>query len=89
MYNSAVPKAGLGLVMMMMMVATMVMMIWWIRGGGGSDGKAAGQAPRLDHLLHLNVDDDDYLGVEIGFKDFNKHCKAFNPPLKRWVTRTK
>ena len=52
--------------------------------GAGSDGKAAGQAPRLDHLLHLNVDDDDdYLGVEIGFKDFNKHCKAFNPPLKR------
>ena len=51
--------------------------------GAGSDGKAAGQAPRLDHLLHLNVDDDDYLGVEIGFKDFNKHCKAFNPSLKR------
>jgi len=33
--------------------------------GAGSDGKAAGQAPRLDHLLHLNVDDDDdYLGVD-------------------------
>ena len=25
----------------------------------GSDGKGAGQDPRLDHLLHLNHDDDD------------------------------
>ena len=31
-----------------------------------SDGKAAGQDPRLDHLLHLNHDDDDVHGDDDG-----------------------
>ena len=29
----------------------------------GSDGKGAGQDPRLDHLLHLNHDDDHHHDV--------------------------
>ena len=31
----------------------------------GSDGKGAGQDPRLDHLLHLNHDRDDYMMMAI------------------------
>ena len=55
--------------------------------GAGSDGKAAGQAPRLDHLLHLNVDDDDdYLGVDddfvIRFENFNKNCNTLKTSKK-------
>ena len=48
--------------------------------GAGSDGKAAGQAPRLDHLLHLNVDDDDnMLASKLVLKTSTNIAKLLTP----------